>query len=391
MSTNIIDAYIDFSVKSIEIYNTWLLEYLYEKRKSSSILKTITTKTIRDYIHDEIVCNHFTKIVDIDKKIYLTQQNYVDEKLNTIKFFLTKNTNCFDKTKEDEKFLKEYLNLSNSILIAIELNKWANLIAKNCSFEEAINKIVREHKECFDESIIKKLKMKMPFLKKEYQSRQKTFEKIINHYEKSSIDFDTIKLLNNINNENYYMIYPLYNLKQLKYYDKRKVEEIIEEQKVARDILLITLDKLNYQTLKHVLLDKNIPNYILTIKNGMFKSKTILKEIQKNYININLKTNIFFMFDYIEYKKYKNSIDELSNYVSIILTNLDNKYDVEILKNIRFLSLNNKNLKDKKLMEIVQKNNITIIYNQENNDPIENNMFVKESESKRVSKRIMYE
>lgn len=391
MDTNIIDAYVEFSTKSIQEYNQWLLEYLYANRKLQGVLKTITDKTIKEYVFEEIANSQKAKVIDIDRTIFLSQQTSVDDKYNTIKFLFTKNTENFDEIKQNEELSKLYTNLPSSILIAVELNKWANSIAKKFSFEESINRITREHKDVFDEKILKTLSMKMPFLKKEFSKRQKVIEKLSEHYKKSEIKFDVIKLENYIDTDNYFIIKPFYDLKRLKFVGKRKIETIIGEQPIARDIIFILLDQLNYETLNFSLLEKKAPSYLIEIPEGTFKTKINFKRIEKMYKNINFNRNLYFIFDYKDYKKSANLINELNKYASIVVTNLDKKYDLDVLKNIKFLLLNDKNLKDKGLKELVQQKNITVFYEQDEDEVPENKMFIKNSKISRTTKRIMYE
>lgn len=386
MDTNIIDAYITFSNNSIQKYNKWLLEYLYSIRKIDSNLEKIINKTINEYLKEKININQKEIIIDIDKKIFFTQQEIIDDDFNNIKFILKKNYN------ENSEEFQNYFNIfPYSILIAIELNNWANSITKKISFEEAINKIIRNHKMCFDEKTINQLKQRMPFLKKEYQKRNQIFTKLIEHYENGKIDFDVLKIQNNIDLKKYYLINPHYKIDKIKFIGKRKIETIIAEQELARDILFIMLDKINYETLNLIIQEKEIPNYLLRIPKDTFKLKNNIKKIEKIYSKTNFKSKMFFIISYRDYKKYYTNVNLLNKYVSIIISNLDDKYELDILKNIKFISLNKKNTKDKNLMDFVQKKNLIVFYEQEKEEEPLNDAFIINEKNKRVTKKVMYE
>lgn len=332
METSIIDAYKMFSHNSINAYNNAFLKYLYN---GDSFLNSSIYLSIENVVVDYL--EHINTYYSLDE----------------VFTFIQNNIKSFDKQKDDADFIKNFRLLSNSIFIAIELHRANSIVDCSCSFEDILLRIYEKYANQFEKEVIELFNRNLPLLKKEFSKRRKIILKIIEHYDNFNIDYSVLELKNNITLDRWFQIFPTYNIRQLKLVGNKKVQNIIEEQKLIRNIIFILIDKINYQYLRCRLNNGKLSNYIIYLPKDFLKTKTNVKKIISLVKN---NKSIVLEMDYEEIRKYSSSIDLiLSKKIAIMAKNVPRKYDSDLVSKINYLSLDKNNLSDKKLMDSINR------------------------------------
>lgn len=368
MITNIIDAYFKYNKNNILIYNEMCLKYL-------DIEGVLLEKNIVE-VFDKIIYEYFTKkysndtkpeVINIDLEILLSSLKTKQPDLDLLLSVLIQHINV-NKFEDNVDLVHLYRILSNSILIAIELNQWTCSIAKgDNSFKEVISKILDKYDKYFEPDVIKMLKKPIPLLKEQYIARKKIMDKLIQHYDNQKIDFEGYEILNTYNQNKWFQVNLKYNFEKLKLTGKRKISNIICEQNSFKDIIFITLDKLNYEILKKLINNKDIPNYVLLLPDDFLKTKTNTEKLVKILNNSYSKEHIYLEIEYSQFKKYNTNIQILNKYkIPLIVSNIKKQYSREIIEQTKFMILDENNIQDDNLIKIIKDKKIFTILDESN-------------------------
>lgn len=394
MDVSIIEAYFDFYKKSTINYNRLLLKYL---DIENDLLANVSIEKI-----DKIVCECYKKkysdnllpeVINIDLEIMLSlsKKNHADLKL--ILSVLSKQIINLKELENNANLIYLYRILSNSILIAIELNeRTCSMAVDNFSFKNLISKILEEYGNYFEPIVVKKLNQSMPLLKDEYNKRVKIVSKLINHYDSNKLDFEGFEIIDVLKQNRWYQIVPKYNFEKLNLNGKRKISTIVYRQNVYKDIIFILLDKINYQILKNVISQRHVSNYIVSLPNDFLKTKTntlnLIKLLESSYS----KKHIYLEIEYSQVRKYMEHVEKLkNNNISIIVSNINKQYSKEIIQLINFVCLDKMNFNDDKLLKLIKDNHIKIMFEQEENSyPLEVNLVRLKNNYKMISKEKMF-
>lgn len=395
MSSSIIEAYIKFYKKSILTYNRLLLKYL---DIEDDLLESVSIEKI-----DKIVCecckrkysnNIYPEVIDIDLEIMLSSQKKGHQDLNLILSVLNQQIISLKKLENNDDLIRLYRILSNSILIAIELNEWTcSIVNRDYSFKEVILMIQKKYGTYLEPGVVKIITGSIPLVRDEYNERIKIIDKLILHYDKSKIDFEGFKLNDISNQENWFQISPKYNFEKLKLTGKRKISTIVSRQSNFKDIIFILLDMVNYEILRKVITQKNVSNYIVYLPNDFLKTKTNTLNLIKLLENSYSKKHIYLEIEYSQLRKYMEHFMKLKeNNISIIVSNINRQYSKEVVEQIQFISLDKTDFLDERLMKIVKDNHINIIFEQDSNDnncPQGINLIRNSSNYKMISREKM--
>lgn len=394
MSSSIIEAYIKFYKKSILTYNRLLLKYL---DIEDNLLENVSIEKI-----DKIVCecckrkysnNINPEVIDIDLEIMLSSQKKGHQDLNLILSVLNQQIISLKKLENNDDLIRLYRILSNSILIAIELNeRTCSIVNRNCSFKEVILMIQKKYGKYLEPDVVKKITGSIPLVRDEYNKRTKIIDKLILHYEKSKIDFEGFKLNNISNQDNWFQISPKYNFEKLKLTGKRKISTIVSRQSSFKDIIFILLDMVNYEILKKYITRKSVSNYIVYLPNDFLKTKTNTFNLVKLLENSYSKEHIYLEIEYSQLRKYTEHFKILKeNNISVIVSNINRQYSKEVVELIDFICLDKNDFLDEKLMKIVKDNKINIIFEQESDQdyPQEVRLIRNSSNYKMISREKM--
>ena len=371
MNSSIIEAYINFYKKSILTYNRLLLKYL---DIEDDLLENVSIEKI-----DKIVCecckrkysnNINPEVINIDLEIMLSFQKKVHQDLNLILSVVNQQIISLKKLENNDDLIRLYRILSNSILIAIELNdRTCSIVNRNCSFNEVILMIQKKYGNCLEPDVVKKITSSMPLIRDEYNKRIKVINKLILHYEKNKIDFEGFNLNDISSQTKWFQISPKFNFEKLKLTGKRKISTIVSRQSSFKDIIFILLDMINYEILKKVSIQKNVSNYIVYLPNDFLKTKTNTLNLIKLLENSYSKEHIYLQIEYSQLRKYMEHFMKLKeNNISIIVSNINRQYSKEVVEQIDFICLDKKDFLDERLLKIVKDNHINIIFEQETND-----------------------
>lgn len=368
MKVNIIDAYNNFSYNNIIAYNNLLFKYLYDDTNSiDDSLNKALNKFVKHYIEDR--STNFS--------------------LNSIILFLSNNIKNFEILKEDGNFIQQFDILSNSIIIAIELDRANSIVNYECSFEDVLTKIFKRYEKQFNSNITLLLEKRISSLKNLFNQKRKIISKVVSHYNNLNIDFELLELTNNKFDIKWFQVFPKYNFKQLKLDASYKIQDIIEEQRLTRDIFLIVIDKLNYELLKIKLLEKKTPNFIIELPKNFLKTKTNIKTL----VSLITNESIVLEIDYGEIVRYFDSIQFiLKNKVSIVANKIPKKFDSSILEMMSFISLSDDNNDDIKLLEMASKFKIPCILTKNNMEiTVDESLYylVRRVKSSRISKEFL--
>lgn len=394
MNVSIIEAYFEFYKKSILNYNRLLLKYL---DIENDLLANVSIEKI-----DKIVCecckrmysnNLLPEVINIDLDIILSLSKKNHPDLNLILSVLSKQIINLKELENNTNLIYLYRILSNSILIAIELNKRTCSIATdNFSFKNVISMILEEYGSYLEPVVVKKLKQPMSLLKDEYNKRIKIMNKLIQHYDNNKLDLEGFEICNISDQNKWYQIIPKYNFEKLKLSGKRKISTIVCRQNVYRDIIFILFDKINYQILKNVVKEKSVSNYIVSLPNDFLKTKTNTLKLIKLLDSAYSKNNIHLEIEYSQLKKYTEHVEQLkNNNISIIVTKINKQYSKEIICLANFVCLDKINFNDDKLLKLVKDNHIKIMFLQDGNDyPLGVSLVKNQNNLKVISREKMF-
>ena len=394
MDMNIINLYLESSTEHIISMNKLLLGYLYINKEllNDSIHKKIK-QVVRDYLENTVIMNNKPKVVNIDMQLFLDSNQIKDKKLENIFSMLVDCTVGLKKISTNDSLIKLYKILSNSILISIELNNKCNsIVGEVCSFKEAMNEIGNEYANDFEKEVSSRLTGKFPLLKNYFDNCKKYNRKIAELYANLKIDYELKEISCKNSKEKWFQVIPQYHFEQLKLDGKRKIQTIIEEQKIYTDIVFILLDQLSYTILKDVFLKKKIPKYIISLPNNFIKTKTNVKRLIKVLDHDELKKFLYFELEYKEMIKYNDNFDMLKQKnISFIISRPKDKYDKNTIWGINFITLDEQEIKDEKLLNLLKYNKPKILLDLETSD-FQNDMvyLIRNANGKTQSKEISF-
>lgn len=371
MSTNVIDAYSEFNENSIFYYNKLLLNYLYiENDLLNNINDDMVRKLIHNYLNTKPVSNSRPNVINIDLEIFLTSQNIENKDMNYIMELITQHVISLKDLNRDPQLVSLSRLLSNSIMIAIELNnRTGSLADSESSFKKVLLDIQKKYASSFEPKVLKLLKQPMTQLKDEYNRRMKVKKKLIEHYENNSIDFEGSEFENLKTDSRWFEVYPTYYFEKLKLTGKRKISTIVCEQKNFRDVILIIIDKIGYEILKAIYNQDTIPNYVVPLTKDFLKTKTNIEKVMKLLKNKTAKQHIYLEVDYKQMEKYMEQYERLlKNGISVIVTDIPKKYDKSSINLIKFIKIDGDLINDVKLLKILELNNSLIIIDKKKPD-----------------------
>lgn len=371
MDMNIINIYLESSTEHIISMNKLLLGYLYVNNDllNDSIHKKMK-QVVKDYLKNTVITNNKPKVVNIDMQLFLDSNQIKQEELKGIMSMLVNYTVGLNKISTNESLIKLYKILSNSILISIELyNKSNSIVGEVCSFKEAMNEIQNEYSNDLEKEVSSRLTGKFPLLKNHFDTCKRYNKKIAELYTNLKVDYELKEILCKNSKEKWFQIIPQYHFEQLKLDGKRKIQTIIEEQKIYTDIVFILLDQLSYTILKDVLLKKKIPKYIISLPANFIKTKTNVKRLIKLLDQEELKKVLYFELEYKEMNKYLENFNMLKQKnISFIISSPKDKYDKNTIWEIKFIALDEQEMKDDKLLNLLKYNKPKILLDLETSD-----------------------
>ena len=371
MNTNIIEVYYNFCKRNLLSYNRLLLKYLnIEDDLLEKFSIEVVDKIVSDCYEKKYSNNIEPEVINIDLEIMLSLPKKRHRDLDLVLAALSKQIIVHNELQNNINLVHLYRILSNSILIAIELNeRTCSIASRGSSFKEVISSILDKHGNYLEKDVITKLSKPMPLLKNEYNTKSKIIDKLIIHYDSNKIDFDGFEIRNLNDQTKWFQILPSYNFEKLKLTGKRKVSTIVSEQNNFKDIIFILIDKINYELLKQLVLKKQELNYVITLPNDFIKSKTNVIKLIKLLDNNNSKKYIYLEIDYSQLRKYEESFQKLkSKNISIIVSKFKKQYSKELVEQINYIALDKNEFNDQKLMKMVNDNHMFIIFDQELND-----------------------
>ena len=394
MNTNIIEVYFEFCKKNILNYNRLLLKYL---NIEDDLLKKVSIEKIDKVVYECYLEKYFNdknpRVINIDLEIMLSLSKKRHPDLDFILAVLNKQIVSLDKLDNNIDLVRLYKILSNSILIAIELNERTCSIAiQDCSFKNVISIIQDKYNGYLEPEVVDKLLKPMPLLREEYNRKSKIKDKLILHYNNNKIDFEGFEIVDIFEQTKWFQIKPKYNFEKLKLTSKRKIVNIVYRQNYLKDIMCILLDKLNYEILKQLVARKNVSNYIVTLPNDFLKTKTNVNNLIKILNNTESKQHIYLEIQYSQLRKYTEYFQKLkSNNISIIVSEIGKQYSKELIEQIDFISIKS-DLIDERLLKIIRENSIVIMLENYQNDidyPNEVRLIRNQVNSKIISKEKM--
>lgn len=309
---DIINKYFEFKKSSLIDYSLVFID--------SKIAKEYITEFINTYMN-----TYYFHILDTyyESEVYEYDDQVIVKELKGKRLELLDETNKIvdEKEKQDKQKLINECYKYVFISIIIDLNNFT-YCNKLSDFRGALKTILIENKRLIqdDEEIIEKLSV---VLKDNLNKERKFFIGLRN--DTFNVEYYSYRE----SNENY-LVKLNYTIQQLeKNYTKLVLEKNYNNEKIAIDKFIATVNLVEIDLLDKLTKNRNIKHYFIECPITKIDKRETLEKIVTSFSNPRVKDNVVFIINYNDYMSHKTLFKNLGDYKFALLIDLSRTIVIE--------------------------------------------------------------